>query len=1167
MKAARQVALIGTLLALPLGMAVTLRAQTAAAQITGTVKDTSGAAMPDVKVALANQLTGLTREATTGAGGDYVFPLLPVGVYSVTAEMPGFQLAKQSGISLAVADVKRIDLEMKVGDLTETVEVIASAVALDTETSAVTHLVNQRQVNELPLNGRNFVQFLLLGAGAVTIDGEQGVFTKGKGNAISINGARPTSLNYMLDGLVNTSPGLNTPAVVLSQDAILEFKEQTATYSAEYGFSANQINIVSKSGTNELHGSVFEFLRNDAVDARNTFSATKPVLRQNQFGFVAGGPVYIPKVYDGRNKSFFLANYEGWRIREGTILQGLLPSPTQVNGDFSNSGLPAFGTPECSNALAAGGPCMPIDPVTGQPFPGNQIPSNRFSRLATETLALPGTIAAPNCDPAVCAGNNFRILAMAPTTLNQQTYKGDQVLGRWGWLMGRYTKSRLVTTTPRIPPGGYANLARVHPETSWMLSHTINFGPATVNSFRFGSLTAGQENCPGTTAPQSSIDGIGLTGVFTGLDDCQRSYPQIAIGNFSDVGGIFFGGGERWPVKTWEFSEGLTTFRGKHTLAVGFQYRPFELVTGGSTGFNGFFQFVDNQILTNGGSGLSDTKGCTTPFCGTGNAVADFLLGYYNSAWGGGPGPFTEEVGSPGFWDFKLFSAYIQDDWKVTPRLTLNMGLRWDFRSVPYEKNDHTFWRDVENTRGGFCFSNEELVTQGIAPPGNEFYRFCGRRAPANGSKKVFAPRFGFAYRPWGDKTVVRAGYGVFFDSAEAREIVGGAGNYPYGGGVILNPATQSVTEAPKLTNQLFPAQSELGPAGIQHVFSGGLYPSAVPRNPYVQQWTFSIQRELFKDTTLEVNYIGNKGLHLLTRRNIARAFSPSNPDFCAAKDAGGNYINLAQGDCPVVSRRPFPNFGLHLDSQWAAHSNYHSGNVKLERRTSALALQAVYTWAKSLDNKSAAAGIGGAAIGWSGFLDDHRPDIDYGRSEFNVDHRLVANFVYELPFGRGSKYLGSANKAVDAVLGGWQVSGIVTLQRGFPMTAYGTDTLCLLDVPFCAPSNRADLVGDPLPSGFKRTTDKFFNTDAFVSAEVAHYGNSGRGILRGPGLNNWDLGLAKTFSITESLRMQFRAEMFNAFNHPQYNRPGTHIVFPTYGRVGSARAARIIQFGLKVLF
>ena len=212
MKAARQVALIGTLLALPLGMAVTLRAQTAAAQITGTVKDTSGAAMPDVKVALANQLTGLTREATTGAGGDYVFPLLPVGVYSVTAEMPGFQLAKQSGISLAVADVKRIDLEMKVGDLTETVEVIASAVALDTETAAVTHLVNQRQVNELPLNGRNFVQFLLLGAGAVTIDGEQGVFTKGKGNAISINGARPTSLNYMLDGLVNTSPGSQHPS-------------------------------------------------------------------------------------------------------------------------------------------------------------------------------------------------------------------------------------------------------------------------------------------------------------------------------------------------------------------------------------------------------------------------------------------------------------------------------------------------------------------------------------------------------------------------------------------------------------------------------------------------------------------------------------------------------------------------------------------------------------------------------------------------------------------------------------------------------------------------------------------------------------------------------------------------------------------------------------------
>jgi hypothetical protein len=365
-------------------------------------------------------------------------------VYSVTAEKQSFQLAKRTDIPLNVAHVIRVDLELAVGAVTQSIELKSSAVAPETESSAVTQPMGQRQVNELPLNGRNFMNFLLLGAGAVQTTGEQGSMRQGKGDAISIDGARPTSLNHMLDRMVNTDTALNTPSVILSQDAIQEFKEQTATYSAEYGFSANQINIVSKSGGNALHGSVFEFLRNDKLDSRNTFSASKPVLRHNQFGYVASGPAYIPGVYDGRNKTFWLANYEGWRVCKGNIRTGYVPPPEQLTGDFSASGLPAFGTPACATELAANRPCMPIDPETGLSFAGNQIPSTRHSQLAKQTLAMK-MVPAPNM--TLTGGINYKVLVNLPQTMNQQTYKGDQDLGRWGRVFGRFTKAHFQNTT------------------------------------------------------------------------------------------------------------------------------------------------------------------------------------------------------------------------------------------------------------------------------------------------------------------------------------------------------------------------------------------------------------------------------------------------------------------------------------------------------------------------------------------------------------------------------------------------------------------------------------------------------------------------------------------------------------------------------------------------
>src|SRR5437773_9043200 len=385
---------------------------------------------------------------------------------------------------------------MRPGAVSETVEVQASAVSLDTDSSASSQIVTQRQVDQLPLNGRNFLSLLFIGAGAVQTNGEQGQMRQGAGNAISINGGRAESNNYTLDGLANTDTALNTPAVILSQDAIQEFKVQSETYSAEFGFSANQVNLVSRSGGNDIHGTVFYFGRNDALDALTIIpnplpsqaAPTKAELRQNQFGFVASGPVYIPKLYDGRNKTFWLVNYEGWRIKNGTNIGATVPGMTELNGDFSSLNLPAYGTAGCTTNLSKNLPCLPVDPQTGLPFSGNKIPSTRFSKLANVALGANIFTNPTNCDSTgLC---NLAVRTTLPNNTNQQTYKVDQNLGRYGSVGFRYTKANYSNEnagTTSIPDG--LNIF-TQDSTSWAISHTISLGQRNINTFRFGKLEA-----------------------------------------------------------------------------------------------------------------------------------------------------------------------------------------------------------------------------------------------------------------------------------------------------------------------------------------------------------------------------------------------------------------------------------------------------------------------------------------------------------------------------------------------------------------------------------------------------------------------------------------------------------------------------------------------------
>jgi hypothetical protein len=632
--------------------------------------------------------------------------------------------------------------------------------------------------------------------------------------------------------------------------------------------------------------------------------------------------------------------------------------------------------------------------------------------------------------------------------------------------------------------------------------------------------------------PQSQVSQMGFTGLYANLPDIMRTWPflQFNTGGYGNVGGAV-NAYTASDQPMWDVSDSMIITHGGHTFSLGINYRRWwenrELADNflGNYAYNNFF---------------------------TGNVIGDFLLGDFSGAANFQPAAFSNPntPGNPHQYNFDYIAPYFQDDWKVRSNLTVNLGIRWDFREVPYDTLNHMAWLDVTNPNGGLCVADQTLVTKGIVGDGT-YYRYCGRRNPTPSSLKPFAPRVGFAWRPFGgNKTVVRGGYGIFFDSSESREIDDSGDIYPYISRTSIN---QSVGTTPLLTtDQLFPPLTGGGAAVPADNTFIAVIISEHPHNPYVQQWSLSVQRQLTPNTTLEVNYLGNKGTHLLQRRQINQALPPT-----AEEVASGNIP-------PVLARRPYPNFATYIDSDWSGYSSYNSGNVKLEHRARSAAFTAAYTWAKSLDDKSAAAAIGDTTFGWQGFLDNHDTRRDYGLSDFDVNQRVVGSFVYSLPFGRGQKYLSGINRATDAVVGGWQVNGIVTFQKGFPYTMYAVDNGGLLDT---YGGNRANAAGNP-NSGFTRSLNEWFNTGAFAQPAAGVMGDVGRNTMIGPGLNNWDSSLFKNFEFGEKMRMELRFESFNTFNHAQFAAPNSTLGNAQFGAItGTQVPGRIVQLGAKLLF
>ena len=1174
--------------------------------ILGTITDSSGAVMPNVKVTVTNTATNANYTTVSGSSGDYTVPELKPGAYTVSATASGFQTSLTQSFVLAVDQKVRIDMALKPGAVTETVALTAQDVQLDTDSASLSQEMSGKQVSELPLNGRNFMQLLLVGAGAVTVGGEQGTMRQGEGNAVSINGGRPEGNNYTLDGLVNTDQALQTPAVILSQDAIGEFKVQSGIYPAENGFGASQINLVSRSGTNQLHGVLFWSDRNNAVDAKpfptyNDFVAgvptALPVLQLNQFGFVADGPVYIPKLYDGRNKTFWMANYEGWRMNNGARLVESVPTPAELSGDFSQTTypavnglpggpLPAFGTPTCTAVLAAGYDCLPADPATGLNDWGTQVPASAQTARVGMVAVQNGFWGTPTVNGTAEGVNNFFQNIPGPLNTDQQTYRGDQILGKFGSVFGRYTHATYQNHTNYNSGSAVYGLQEYdQTEDAWMISHTINFGPRNVNNFRFGHLRA--QAPQGSAAPPASVvSALGLMNVFTKFTALQETWPNV-----TPSAPFVSGGG---PVNSytgsdnpnWEFADSYTLIHGRHSIGLGIDYRRWHLIRNLADDFYGQWTF-------NGSTVIKNFVGCTNPasplnggqpLCGTGNGVADMLTGYYNAVSGYVPGPLspTTFAGNPQNHVFNYWGPYAQDDWKVSPKLSINYGLRWDFRAAAYEASNHFFWLDTSNPQGGLCYADPQLTTDGVAPGvginGGPILRYCGR-TPRGGQKGPFAPRLGINYRI-DDKTVLRGGYGIFFDSFEGREIDDSADIYPYSIRNNLTPAT--VAGVPKLTNQLFQPYNTLGPFPESSLSFIAVIESENPLDPYVQSWTLSVQRALASNTTLEVNYIGTKSTHLLDRRNIAQPLQvpAASLSYCQQTDpVTGAYLNLGNAPCSTVSRLPYPNFnGFYINSDFHGYSNYNAMNIKFEHRAGNLAATAIYTWAHSLDDKSAAAGVGATGAGYQGFEYNHNPNLDYGSSDFSVNQRFVSSYVWELPFGRGKKFANQVNRAADVAIGGWQLSGIVTFQSGFPFTVVANDVQGINDSQFM----HANIVsGCNIHGGL---TGKFarINPACFTQPGLGTFGTVGRSTLRQPGINNFDTAIGKQFRITERVNFLFKMDTFNTFNHHQYGgNVGGLIVAgsggnaaisnsvgsSTFGQITLASEARDLQFSGRLTF
>lgn len=1064
-------------------------AQSITATVSGTAKDQSGAVMPGVQVTATNKDTALTRSVITNERGEYVIPLLPIGNYSVTAELPGFRTEVRENIVLQVDQRLAVNFDLQVGELTERLVVTEAASLVQSETSSVGNVIENKRIVELPLNGREFQNLTLLVPG--TANSAQGS-TLGFRGGISVAGARDNMTSFTLDGVDIVNGLMKMVSFKPSIDTIQEFKVQTSTYSAEYGRTAGgQVTVTTKQGTNDFHGTLFHFLRNDALDAKNLFDPAHeptPEFKRNNVGGTIGGPIV-------RDRTFFFGNYEGIFLRQGITRTAAVPTTEMVNGDFSRISTPIR------------------DPLTGQQFPGNIIPANRINRVG-RNIAL----AYPQPNVVGVGARNFVSSPTDERDVHQFTARVDHRVSENNNLFGRYSFSNDYEIDPFDIFSGITNLpgyGRIDDQRAMSVAivDTHVFNPSLVGELRLGYNRYKQ------IRTQINLEDIpamwGIAGTTKSPNRRDYGYPAVRVTGFDSIGKNNLPSDRVDPI--YQIIGNLTYTKGNHTLKLGgdaSRYGSMRLNNGGG---RGDFTFTGEY---------------------TGNGMADLLLGF--------PRRTSRSLGDTRnpLWS-ESFALFLQDDWKVTPRLTFNLGVRYDLQT-PYRSSHDRLIRFNPDTRkveiAGSAGTRRDIgrVDNPLSPHYNaELTRLAsqielvdlGRRHTYSFDRNDLAPRIGLAYRLLGtDRLVLRTGYGIFYNQLGGTTGQAGWNSFPF----FISQTFNAAVATPNISiENPFPAAlaaSTISPASAEQEYRTG----------YVQHFNMGFQFQPWTDVLIEATYAGSTSSKLSATRNI-------------------NQPLTATAVGTVASRRPFQGFGNISYLEATASANFNSLQMRFEKRYArGLTLSGAYTWSKSIDTFNDGSGDSGPPNNY-----DIRGTMR-GVSTSDVRNRVVINYVYELPLGSGRRFLTGAKGFAGWFVSGWELSGLSTVQSGRPFTVSLTADISNTG------NNGADRpiqIGNPNLPKSERSVDRWFNTAAFAIPARGTYGNVGRNTLVGPPLSNTDFSLIKNSQVGEGYRFQFRAEVFNLANHPNLDLPERQIDSRTAGQIFTAQFSRQIQFGLKFIF
>jgi hypothetical protein len=1161
------------------------------ASLSGTVLDASGQAINGATVTLSSSERAITRSYKTDENGLFAFALLPPATYDLTVGATGFKQFKQQGISLAAGQTANQSVTLTVGAVTESIEVTSQAPLLNAENANIASDISARQVQELPLNLRNVIGLAVLNssvsnAAELQIVGAPGISGSADQDVSFLNfgGTFFNTAEYLLDGTWDTRLDWGGVIYVPSVDSVEEFKIQTNAFTSQYGFSSgNVVNVVTKSGTNQFHGDAYEFYRNSSVDARYYFNGGKqPDFHRNQYGATIGGPLK-------KDKTFFFGYYEGLRSATPATFVGTMPTDQERQGDFSqllgaqevSNGTPvvdALGRPVLTGAIynpfstrqIVGGT---VDPVTGllvsglgpgvvgnirDPFPGNVIPGNLMDSIA-KSIAQGNYWPEPTTSALV---NNFTSAAAAAAQSDEYSIRidhnfsqNDRVSGRWSqkW----ESKINSPTYYGASDPGGpgvtapnnrySANVAYNH-VFSPTFDMALNFGvnrhveQSTTQSFGFKSSTLGLPSFIDAIAP---------------------SFPQIQPQSYSDLGAPPNLDNYIVPQTIYTISADFTKVKGRHTIAFG---------------FSDFWSFLDGghyantvlpfQTITTAGPDP------TLANSGTGDGFASFLLGT-------GGGNTTTGVNQFPAMSKKFLGWYVQDGWKVTARLTLNLGLRYEIQTAPTERF---------NAQQYFNFNAINPISDavGFSVPGALVFNSSGNRSLYDTNHKNFAPRISAAYQ-WNNKLVIRSGYGIFYVPSY----------YNQGPNIGYSQATPWVTS---LNGGLNPSSTLSGNANLDLPSAfpngqvpatgnslGGLTDVGFGLNPvvnpqrnvsYVQQWMLGIQYSITNNDLVDISYVGNHGVNVLAQYLEWNEFPASDLSMGSSlNDLVPNpyYGSITSSGCgldqPTIVRaqllRPYPEYCSVTEAQpAAAGSSYNALQATYTHHWhSGMQINASYTYSKFLDN---AQGSSGWAFPGSGSNVRNSYDLARERSvdASDLTHSFVLNYAYELPFGKGQRFGANWNRATNAAFGGWQWTGILTAHTGLPIsiTPASNNVVGAASYGF---NQRPNVVPGVDPKPANQSIQNWINPAAFTQPDPYTFGDAPRFLsdLRAPGYVNWDMGIQKYWNITEGMRFQFRMELFNALNHPNFFVPDSNLGDAGFGTITGAYPARSVQFAGKFYF